>query len=92
MTGWKFDPPMTRARPTPSPPRGLGQRTVLIVALLAFVLQNFALQTHVHHAAPAYSHAVHVDGTPAPLPFNSDGSGDDPVAGCARSLPIPARP
>jgi hypothetical protein len=53
------------------------QRLITLFALLAFFIQSFALQTHVHPAPPAAVAAV-VAHTPTPAPLKNQ----DPVDQC----------
>jgi hypothetical protein len=53
------------------------QRLITLFALLAFFIQSFALQTHIHPTPPAVV-AGAVAHTPAPAPLNNQ----DPVDQC----------
>ncbi len=62
---------------TNMPPRqGLARRALLLVALLAFFLQNFAVQTHVHRTDLAQSATSWISALPAPL-HNMQDTGDE---------------
>jgi len=55
----------------------VSQRMITLFALLAFFIQSFALQTHIHPMPPA-AVAATVAHTPAPLPLQNQ----DPVDQC----------